>query len=441
MSRWSVMSGACVGASLASLVACTGDVPPGASAPSPDAAISDDGSSAGTDARSEAAALDAGPDAEQDPNVYPAVHQPIAQVDNLGGPVLDHAKLVTVTFRGDAMRDAFRAYTHELLTSVWWRSTLGTFGLADGANGGDFELADTVSGRTITDADFQEYARQQIALGSLPIPDSETLFMFYVPQSTTLDTQGQLTCKDNGGYHGSFLMSLGGADAGVGDGGVATTVDVAYAIIPRCYGSFQDATIAASHEIAEAATEPTPADSPTYYLVSNDAWIPLAQGRALGGEVGDLCSFLNYDESGYTVQRIWSNAAAAASKNPCQPAKSPYFGAAVRTTPRIVSGTKVNGHVAVPRGQSVVARVDVFSESALSHELSLEVGVPTDFGFDSLPQGVQATLSRATAHNGNAVVMTLSATSAATPGSIRIAVRSTLDANDFNDWPVILTVK
>ena len=37
--------------------------------------------------------------------------------------------------------------------------------------------------------------------------------------------------------------------------------------------------------------------------------------------------------------------------------------------------------------------------------------------------------------------MTLGATSSATPGSIRIAVRSILDANEFNDWPVILTVK
>ena len=279
MKRWSVVGGVCVGASVASLGACTGDDPAGASASSPDAALSDDGGSAGTDASGEAAAFDAGPDAEQDPNVYPAVHQPIAQVDNLGGPVLDHAKLVTVTFRGDAMRDAFRTYTHEILTSVWWRKTIGTFGFADGANGGDFELDDTVSGRTITDADFQAYARQQITLGKLPIPDRQTLFMFYVPRSTTLDAQGQLTCRDNGGYHGSFVMALGGGDGGVGDGGGTTTVDVAYAIIPRCYGSFQDATIAASHEIAEAATEPTPADSPTYYLVSNDAWIPVARRR------------------------------------------------------------------------------------------------------------------------------------------------------------------
>ena len=427
-----------IATALVALVGCTGgdDAANAPRAPT-DASTEDDGAVATLDAGGDAIAIDARPDAEQDPNVYPAQHQPIPQVDNLGGPVLDHAKLVSVSFTGDALRDSLRTYTHELLTSVWWKKTLGTFGFADGSNGGDFELADTVSGTTITDDNFQTYARQAITDGKLPMPDAQTLFMFYLPPNTTIDLQGQLTCRDNGGYHSSFLMSFGG-----GDGGVTTTLDIAYAIIPRCFGSFEEATIAASHEIAEAATEPTPGESPTYYLVSNDAWIPILQGHSVGGEVGDLCSYLNYDESGYTVQRIWSNAAAAASKNPCQPASKAYFGAAVRTSPRIVSGTKLNGHVAVARGQSIDALIDFFSEAALPHDVTLEVGVPADSGgLDSLPQGVTASLSRTTVHNGNGIVMTLGATSSAAPGSTRIVVRSTLDASDFNDWPVILTVK
>ena len=418
---------------MVTLSACGGGDAAQASSPTPDAATQDDGGTA--DASGDAPPIDATPDVEQDPNVYPAPHQPIPQVDNLGGPVLDHAKLVTVTFAGDAMRDAVRAYTHEALTSVWWKKTIGSFGFADGTSGGDFELADTVSGRTIDDADFTTYAKQAIMSGKLPTPDAQTLFMFYLPPNTTMVVQGQVTCRDNGGYHSSFLMSFGG-----GDGGAVTSVDVAYAIIPRCFGSFQDATIAASHEIAEAATDPT--SNSSYNLVSNDAWIPILQGRSVGGEVGDLCSYMNYDESGYTVQRIWSNAAAAASKNPCQPASKAYFGAAVRTTPRLVSGTKVDGHIAVPRGQHVDALIDFFSEAALPHDVTLDVGVPTDFGgIDPLPQGVTVSLSRTTAHNGNGIVMTLGATSAATPASTRIVVRSTLDASDFNDWPVILTVK
>ena len=56
----------------------------------------------------------------------------------------------------------------------------------------------------------------------------------------------------------------------------------------------------------------------------------------LGGEVGDLCVSYrgddSYTESGYVVQRSWSNKAAAASHNPCVPApdpsSQPYFNVA-----------------------------------------------------------------------------------------------------------------
>ena len=81
-------------------------------------------------------------------------------------------------------------------------------------------------------------------------------------------------------------------------------------------------TGAASHELAEAATDPYPSTNP--------AWVEVDEAhfywdRALGGgEVGDMCaqfdgSFVKFPELPYLVQRIWSNKAALAGQEPCPP--------------------------------------------------------------------------------------------------------------------------
>jgi hypothetical protein len=91
----------------------------------------------------------------------------------------------------------------------------------------------------------------------------------------------------------------------------------------------------ASHELAEASTDPYPSfnngadlayvgfDTPHY------AWEVWQQFQ---DELGDACEFFrlsNYQLTGsfpYWVQRIWSNASAAAGHNPCAPQPTePYF--------------------------------------------------------------------------------------------------------------------
>ena len=78
-------------------------------------------------------------------------------------------------------------------------------------------------------------------------------------------------------------------------------------------------TAAASHEIAEASTDPF-LDA---YVSTDSAhryWATLFGG----GEVGDMCaqnlgSFVKFPELPYVVQRIWSNKAALAGTDPCTP--------------------------------------------------------------------------------------------------------------------------
>jgi hypothetical protein len=149
-----------------------------------------------------------------------------------------------------------------------------------------------------------------------------------------------------------------------------------YAVIPSCASlpsaglSGVDAVTApASHEWIEAVTDPYGARQPAYASVdaADMAWVSV-----LGNEIGDLCS---HSPSAFTrptglselVQRTWSNAAAAASQDPCVPttAGEVYFNSAgVMTDTVTVSalGQRVATRgVTIPVGQTRTIEVDLFS--------------------------------------------------------------------------------
>ncbi len=138
-------------------------------------------------------------------------------------------------------------------------------------------------------------------------------------------TQGGQSCQSFGGYHNAMTYT---------DGKTA----IAYAILPDCptgdpVSDLQEVTIAASHEIIEATTDPGTNNTLSWYLdqpMAQDAGVTLNQFRndpwgmtEQFAEVGDNCeSILLSDwqlDSGAYVQRIWSTSAAAAGHNPCVP--------------------------------------------------------------------------------------------------------------------------
>jgi hypothetical protein len=462
--------------SLAATVACPGALFAACSSSngSGPAASPDGGDAAGDDAASEAA-IDAGPDIQQDPNVYPSQHEPIPQIDYNGGPILSHIRVVTITFTGDTRRDSLRSFDHFITSSGWWKETAegycvdggacvgdGTSAAGDGGpwipdgstdDGGDHNLDVELpfdfptqgdSGlASIDDSAIGPWLGAHIAHGDFPAPDDQTVYALYFTANATITLMNSASCVGFGAYHSSALVTQGGSQ------------QVAYAVIPACDTglgttvNFQQVQIAASHELAEAATDPHPLKDTAFYLHSNDAWLgALSYG---GGECGDMCTFvLNPStlESGYSVQRIWSNSAAAASKNPCQPWDVPYYGAAVRTQPINVGGHVSRGYVTVKRGQSVDAIADVFSESALAHDFLLYVGIdkghmpgitdPSDLG--SLAP-VTAQLSQQQVHNGDGVIITFTAPANAPTGQTRVVVRSVFSTTDYNDWPIVLRVQ
>ena len=449
------------------LFACSGSDSPAAPA------------DAGPDVTDEAppADVDAGPDAEQPPDIYPANHQPIPQLDDQGGPVLDHMKLVTITFfhatptdggAGDAAaidagdagdgggsvpgvsdewRDSLRSFDDFIVgpTSSWWSQTMAGYKVGPGTGGLYAELDDTpVANKSITDLDIQKLVTDGIAAGTVPPPQDQILYALYFPSTTQISNFNAAACTDFLGYHDEMTVTSQGAPK-----------QVSYAVMPRCPASTKQATkdqltVTASHELAEAASDPFPTTKGTYRLLTNDAWIPLLGGGTAGDENGDVCIFApNYDESGYKVQPIWSNAAAAASKEPCQPqpplASPIYYGAAVQTPKIKDRGRQVLGYLVVSPGGTTTANLDFFSTAKLPHDARLYVGRdkgtgdPTDMGV--IADGITAALSRTEAHNGNALTLAVTAPANAVKGDFHFVVRSVLETTDFHDWPVIVRVQ
>ena len=408
---------------------------------------------------------DAGIDVEQPPDIYPSKHADIPQLDDLGGPVLNHMKLVTVTFYHsnpdagapgdggdggpahipDPLRDSLRSFDDFIVKSDWWHQTMSGFKVGDGTGGLYGELEDThVAGQTITDDDIQLLLQSGVDSGELPPPEPQILYALYFPASTRITNFGSAACADFLGYHFEMYIVYN-----------ETPVRVAYAVMPRCSAATptdvkDQLTVTASHEFAEAASDPYPSTDGTYRLVTNDAWVPTLGLGSAGNENGDVCIFApNYDESGWKVQPIWSNKAASESREPCQPqpinASPIYFNAAVRTEKRKIGGRMTYGYLMLNPGGSVDAIIDFFSTAKLPKNVKLFVGRdkgggdPTDM--KEIANGLTAELSSNEAHNGNGIIMTLKAPANAVKGEFRFVVRSVLSQDDFHDWPVIARVQ
>jgi hypothetical protein len=412
------------------------------------------------------AVVDAGPDIDQQPDVYPSQHEPIPQIHYFGGPILDHPRIVTITFTGNAHRDALRSFDHNITASDWWMQTAEGYcvpdsGLCVGAgnsaapDGGawlpdgstedagdgylDVELPYDL-GASVDDSQIGPWLDRHVTAGDFPPPDSETVYAIYFPATTSITSGGGSSCSSFGAYHTSATVA-----------GQSTS----YAVMPYCdYGqgdlfNFTQVEVAASHEIAESTTDPLPNDRPAFLAPSNDAW-ELQQSLA-GGECGDMCEGLpsaDWPDMGYTYQRIWSNQAAALSEQPCQPWPNVYFAAAVRTTPISVNGHTSYGYVTVKRGQDTTAIADVFSQAPLPHDLQLVAGkakgsattTPQDVGPPD--EGITITLSKNQGlHNGSGIFVTFTVPASAQVGDVRgVVLRAILDT-DYNDWPIILRVQ
>ena len=173
----------------------------------------------------------------------------------------------------------------------------------------------------------------------------------------------------------------------------------AYALIPRCssqtFPGLQEVTIATSHELLEASTDPHPQSRPAFNTTddANAIW-----QLAPGGELGDMCEVVRaaYQPlvGQFMAQRMWSNASAAAGHDPCvpQPPTDVYFNAAPVMNDTIVFGgggfqANVKG-VKIAEGASKTIDVEIFSDAPTdpitvkAHDYSQLIGGTPHLSFD-----------------------------------------------------------
>ncbi|HEY1960154.1 MAG TPA: hypothetical protein VGH28_31310 [Polyangiaceae bacterium] len=348
---------------------------------------------------------DASVEAGVDAPTYPAPHTPMPQATSGGGSVIASPKVVAISFQADPLQGAIDAFASDLQNfGDYWKGAVSEYGVGPIASS-TYHAAETAA-QNLADADVQSWLTDKIQNdATFPKPDESTIYTLFYPSGTNVVSGGGVTCQQFQGYHDSF--ALGGTD-------------VVYAIVPRCapppVQGVTDAdqmTAEASHEIVEAATDPLPFKSAAYLTVdsASHAWELLG-----GGEIGDLCAGFGdvfYKPNGFDslVQRVWSNAAAAAGHDPCEPnGASPYFNSApvlADTITLYVSGqaVKTNG-VKLLAGQSTTIELDLYSDAPTSGPWKISVLDLTSAFFGGKP-ALSFTLDQTTGQNGDVRQLTI----------------------------------
>jgi hypothetical protein len=258
---------------------------------------------------------------------YPAFKPDIAQITNHGGPLLTSAKIVTVTWTVDPNEGALEDFGDKLGASSYWKTVVGEYGVGPATSGpANHVRISTAPPATIETKALETWLVAQVtdpATSGWPAWDPATLYVVYVPTATKLTSVGVDTCSLYKSLHADVEAT-------------SANQDITYVVIDEnCNGSravLDAATDSASHEISEDVTNPHPFSAPAVigFDPTHLAWSMVA--GTLDDEIGDTCeSFADAFFAGpadlpYSLQRMWSNASAAAGHSPCAPQSTePYF--------------------------------------------------------------------------------------------------------------------
>jgi hypothetical protein len=333
-----------------------------------------DSSDAGPDvAIDQAAPVEAGPDVVDAAIDVPVDHwvSPLAPwermpiVDYMGGHLLTSIKVITVSFAGDDANliGRMQALDDTITQTAWWTATTSEYCelpggpcIGPGTAAGHVVLNETAPASLVdtddgTGSTVVQFIQSHITSGALPPPDDQTIYVMFFPSGTSFTFDNDKSCSSFGAYHysGTFTLPDGGTQEG------------AYAIEPRCSGE-PYITLAASHELIEAATDAHPGKV-RGWVMQDLSW------EYYGDEVGDLCDhpwkFDSMDiqtlDAGapFNVQRGWSNASALAGHDPCviEPTAYPYFNVAPESGKQLV-------HLGV--GDSETIELQAFADGAMS---------------------------------------------------------------------------
>jgi len=352
---------------------------------------------------------------EPQPIPYPAPHPSMPEIPKHGGSVLHDPVIVTVTFPGDPLEGYLQTFDDAIGQTPWWTAANGEYGVG-AATGGAHVVLTEPAPDTITDSGIRQWLAAKVVDGTLPEPTDQTIFALYYPSSTTITLDvagGGVSCNDFGAYHFNTNVTTA----------TNTKVNTAYAVMPRCGGGQEELTVSASHEFAEAATDPHPGSSLAYVLTTDGAWNPA------GGETADMCEFVSgVQEGDYYVTRVWSNKNAKIGQQPCvpvppDPANLPYYNAGI-----------VNEELDASPGDTVTTDVDCYSFDKLPNPITLEA--------QSFSGTLQFEFDPPTCENGTVVKMSIHVAPTAKSGhDYHYRLLSTLNADSQHLWRGMVSVK
>lgn len=294
-------------------------------------------------------------------------HPPLPQVINLGGPVLASPKVRPIMYQSDGHAADIQAFLAELASTSYWGQTTSEYGV------GPLTVLPLVTRPEAAPATVTTNALSSALSANTGVgapwgdTDADTIYLFILPEGTTIDAEGPC-CLDFDGFHDETNVN---------------GVDVPYAVVCSCPGfdgpsitDLQQITVAVSHELVEAATDPHVWTAPAFVQAENDA---LIWTLITGGEVADMCTFdpdayMIPQGSKYMVQRSWSNAAALVGADPCRPPMPFSFVAAMPVMPDKLgfSGVPFLGDgVKIPVGEKRTIDVQLWSDGPTSGPFSV----------------------------------------------------------------------
>jgi hypothetical protein len=305
------------------------------------------------------------------------------------GTAIANPHLVSIVYPGYVHAADVATFGDFIVSSSWLGAAKTDFGVGSGSNT-NVTLA-VAAPSVMNDADLAKQLADLVTNAIVPQPDGETIYMFYIPQATTLYRAGGLMCTQLAGYH---ELDVAGGQL------------VPMAVVADCDGTIENVTRLASHELIEAVTDPTyngwyvdgPADS---------RW-----ANAYGQEVADLCQFgPNTTEGGWTVERYWSPLAAASGANPCVPAGDDVYKSVtangsdvLRATPGQTLTIELTGWATgpTPPWQPVYEATDADVSIPL-----VSAGAPATMTLTLHPDAVPGTITEVDVDSGNEMILPL----------------------------------
>lgn len=336
--------------------------------------------------------LEHGVDAPTSNEFVTAQHTALPQANAHAGVVFDHPKLVTITYSNYAAKTQVEGWGDAVVTSNWWALEGPEWGIGSMTHDAKVTLG-LAPTTIIQDVDIENTIKGLVAgtivptVGTFPVPtatDNQYVYMIYIPPTTPIGA----TLQDIYGYHAMLTNTAG--------------TRYAYAVILDDGTGADITNTTAAHELIETATDPLDPPHDGFYV---DPPLPDPWYLALG-EVADLCQFEKIEQEGaFYYERAWSNAAAAADKNPCVPSHDEPWNTVTADPVEMPT---------IAAGESVTFTLTGWSTAEME-DWQLDASTPADYSdlLDVNPQ-----LSETTINNGTTVELTLTAPATAHSGEL-----------------------